>query len=46
MARSLGAWSFYQVRYEQYERGMAKKWSPGDRIRMFFGGKVRETREE
>jgi hypothetical protein len=31
----------YVVRHEQFERGMAKKWASGDRIRMFFGGKVR-----
>jgi hypothetical protein len=33
----------YVVRHEQFERGMAKKWAPGDRIRMFFGGKVSDV---
>ena len=30
----------YLVRTEQYARAMRVLWQPGDRFRMFFGGKI------
>lgn len=33
----------YIVRAEIYEKGMVKRWAAGERFRMYFGGKVRNS---